>query len=149
MIQTYAKLLSGPNYKSEFVRAVKLENTSESILECAKFIIGSEVTYKYLPSDWGVVVVFPNKDVTFVMEFGDYIFQNSYGNFRVLSSDTFENRYTKVVTGIDLNCQMCDEHNYLDPHNMDPSRIFPAHFDSIRSKGVKVFERHHYEEEDK
>lgn len=92
MIEAYIK-------NSEFVRAIRLDPTDESINECVGFVAPGAVTKVTVDFNTGIEIV-ANVENCLVMDvdYGDYIVKNSKDEFTVLSGEIFEARYTKVTT---------------------------------------------------
>ena len=83
--------------KPEVVRAVRLEQTADSMGECFAFISGPKVHRVTVDADIGILIELLDKN--WHLHFGEYIVKDTRGEFSVLTSAKFEDRYTKVVTG--------------------------------------------------
>ena len=83
--------------KPEVVRAVRLDSTADSMDECREFIKGTKVLRVNFYSDVGILIEL--LDMNLRLNFGEYIVKDFRGEFEVLSEQSFNTLYTKVVTG--------------------------------------------------
>lgn len=99
------------------VRAVKFENTLESISECVRFVTGSADEKAFVRNIWGMKIVTPG--LVMGLEFGNYIVKDAQGEFHVFYEEgVFDSRYTKLSVGEDWIKKDIIEHTKINPNQM-------------------------------
>ena len=131
MVDTYIKSL-------EFVRAIQLQDTTESILACTAFVAGSRLDYTMVDMNSGISIKFPEWGL--YAEFGNYIIKDSSDQFLVLCDDVFEAKYVKILSTKQSDDEYAAKlakslYDKIEKHiGLDPSRATHTRFDPVQPK---------------